>query len=189
MTNLCPYCNHDFGKPIKQKRVCPACKNTMVIRGGLPVTQDDAEGIDNKLEIKRTAKHTVEIQQRKRDFRAYLVRDLKQYKEMGVKSVILTTNCPTACPVCKAMEGTVYTLDEAIANHPIPVKGCKDDVCRCGLRVHEYLPMAERISMERERKSTSTARSKKTKASSNTGCLLSLITGLIIIFWLATIQF
>lgn len=127
---LCPYCRYQFDKPIKLKRACSSCKRTIVIRGGNPVTEDFAKVYDQRLAAKREAKRIAEIRQAKRDALKSVQRDMRQWKQMGVTTVVFSA-CKQACAACMALDGRTYTVDEVIADSPIPVNGCENDFCCC----------------------------------------------------------
>jgi hypothetical protein len=39
---LCPYCQYEFPDPIKRKKKCPACGGTILVRQGVPLTEEEA---------------------------------------------------------------------------------------------------------------------------------------------------
>lgn len=82
------------------------------------------------------------------DIQAFFRNELLYYKSNGVPYVkILTAHNETVCAECKALEGRVYTIEEALEKMPLPVRTCKNDDhevvagfgwCRC-----TYVPVFE----------------------------------------------
>lgn len=172
----CPYCKHDFGKPVKGKRICPACKNTIVIRGGLPVTEAKAQTIDGKREAARDAKYLRECKQIQREALAATKRDLRQWKQMGITTVVLR-NSADCCDECRSLNGTFYPVNDAtIADPPIPVKICTGDFCRCHLTVPDGV--LEGMIHESDKKIGQLLRQAPLAATRRSGCLVYLLTGI-----------
>lgn len=171
----CPYCKHDFGKPVKGKRVCPACKNTIVIRAGHPVTETKAKAIDDKREAAREAAYMREVSKIRRETIAHTQKTLNGYAREGVRSVVVRT-CYDACPACRSMEGKIYLLADAVRQLPIPITGCENDWCRCSIEIQEYgSPMKEAFRRDLEGNSAGRPRATKRKPA---GCLVFLLTGI-----------
>lgn len=40
---LCPYCKHEFPDKLKRNRKCPQCGKPIIIRQGIPLTEDEAK--------------------------------------------------------------------------------------------------------------------------------------------------
>ena len=134
---ICPYCKHDFGKPTKQKRTCPACKSTIVMRGGHPVTEAQAEAIDGKREALAEAKWQRKAARIRRDAAAHARAELREYARLGVRTVVVRA-CYDACDACRRMNGTAHLLTDAVRESPVPVRGCTNDWCRCSLEIGEF---------------------------------------------------
>lgn len=72
--------------------------------------------------------------------------DLLIYKSFGVKMVeVFTAGLNNACTVCQDNAGTIYSIDDALNNMPIPCSRCIKKIsgqatgyCRCS-----YLPVIE----------------------------------------------
>jgi len=166
--NLCPNCKHDFGKPVKAKRVCPACKNTIVIRGGRPVTEAKAQKIDEKREAAREADYQRWARKINRAAAAATIRNLKNDKRNGIATVVLHSSSD-CCEECKAMDGKIFDIDAALQDPPVPVKTCTSDFCRCSVDSHSFKDPVTQSYFESLRKPTSGRRS---------SCLVCLLSGL-----------
>ena len=57
------------------------------------------------------------------------------YKEQNFEQLEILI-AVDSCEPCKALSGTVFTIDEALEKKPIPVADCGNDSCRC-----TYLPL------------------------------------------------
>jgi predicted RNA-binding Zn-ribbon protein involved in translation (DUF1610 family) len=61
----------------------------------------------------------------------------EQHKDIdGVEVSIIP--CGDSCPTCSELSGKRFTIDEALEQMPLPVKGCTTDGgwCRCGYGYH-----------------------------------------------------
>lgn len=65
--------------------------------------------------------------------------ELLELKEAGFEKVqILTARSENVCKECAALEGKIYSIDEALKSMPIPSSACSTDIfssgksfCRC----------------------------------------------------------
>lgn len=56
---------------------------------------------------------------------------LRQIREAGGQSVVLTGRGDSSCPACRALAGTVLEVERALAGRWLPVDGCTSPPCRC----------------------------------------------------------
>lgn len=185
----CPYCKHDFGKPIG-RRVCPACENQIVVRAGRPVTEPKAKAIDDKREADAEAAWLRECEKIRRQAVAATKRDLRQYKQEGeTKAVIQST--AICCDNCRAMNGRVFIIDAILDDPPVPVKNCTNDICQCSMEItaESLRQMAEHLKnsgftftvhTEKQASVPASQSSRSAPVSQSSGCSVYLLSGLML---------
>jgi hypothetical protein len=63
----------------------------------------------------------------------HALKQLHDYQNMGVKKVQIYGAGNTSCQKCRALNGKILTIPEALETMPIPVSNCDNDYgyCRC----------------------------------------------------------
>jgi hypothetical protein len=68
---------------------------------------------------------------------------LTHYQQIGVKTVMVE-NSSDACEYCQTLNCMVMSVEDALRDLPVPVKGCGCGVCTCFMTPHEYTPDGQR---------------------------------------------
>ena len=132
--SLCPYCNYRFTEMPKRSCKCPECKKYIYrIRDyDIKEYQLITEEQHNKL-VEIAAKDNW------KDTEKYAHSTLRRYQKSGVKQVKISA-VGDSCPACRAQNGKVYSMEDALKEMPIPCKNCTFDLheehasigwCRC----------------------------------------------------------
>jgi hypothetical protein len=124
----CPYCGVPLDPAPRRKRRCASCGNDIYVRRDprsqhtVLLRQEEAERLDA---LKREEAWRVE--------RTRLRAELRRCARDGVTHVqIITSRDDRVCGKCRNLDGTVFTIQEAMEEMPLPVK-CDDEEswCRC----------------------------------------------------------
>jgi len=89
------------------------------------------EAFDRALELFKGGKPFVD------DLRTAARCELEAYRSSGFVEAVRVIAAGDSCPACRAMNGQILPLEEALASSPLPVHGCTHKMgrrtgwCRC----------------------------------------------------------
>ena len=129
LTLACPYCGEIQDPPPKRKKKCRACGEPIraVMRDGRrKLLTEDAYASLMRQEAK--AKARALRQSHSKGIRA----DLRRMRASGITQVqVLTAQDERVCAHCRALEGKMFSIEEAQTRNLLSGAHCDEGYCRC----------------------------------------------------------
>jgi hypothetical protein len=127
----CPYCHHSIEPTPKRSRLCPHCREKVVVRQGHLFTESQADAFDEEKERIATAKRKARAAEWFRERRAQAKADIRDSRESGVVSGFRLLVSANDCDVCQARYDQVFPIRTCTAEQLPPYRDCEyEDGCR-----------------------------------------------------------